>query len=243
MNERVWIGQEDCRAFLAQVESGSVDLIVTDPPYSGMNRQMQYGRGRIVGDYAARGQAEEGWFADIEDDPEFWTDFLRECRRVLAPHGHIYLMFDSLSLLKLAPLVQATFDVKNLITWDKMLMGMGHYFRRQHEQILFATAGNNRKLRHRSFRDVWPIRRIARPKYPTQKPVELFATMVSASAKTGDTVLDPFLGSGSSAIAALKSGCRFIGCDSSAEAVQLARHRVKTFLSTEMDPLERVSTR
>ena len=58
---------------------------------------------------------------------------------VLRDDRHIYLMFDSFSLLTLAPLVREHFAVKNLIVWDKVNLGMGHHFRRRHELVLFAA--------------------------------------------------------------------------------------------------------
>ena len=67
-------------------------------------------------------------------------------------------MFDSYSLLSLGHLVRDYFDVKNLITWDKVNMGMGHYFRRRHEYIIFSTNGNNRKIRTRNIPDVWQFK-------------------------------------------------------------------------------------
>ena len=147
-------------------------------------------------------------------------------------------MFDSYSLLSLGSLVRDFFDVKNLITWDKVNFGMGHYYRRRHEYIIFATNGNTRKIRNRSFPDVWRFKRLYRSEYPTQKPVELFQTMIFASAESGFVVCDPFLGSGSSAIAAIKNNCNFLGCDISSEAIELSSKRIQQHIvdkATEMD--------
>jgi site-specific DNA-methyltransferase (adenine-specific) len=228
----------DCIGFLDSLDASSVDVVATDPAYSGMNEKLMLGRGRIVGRYGDKGTADGKWFGEFRDTPENYRRFLEACRRVLAPGGHLYLMFDSFSLLTLGPVVREFFDVKNVITWDKVNAGMGHYFRRRHELVVFATNGNNRKLRHRSFPDVWRFKRIHRAGYPTQKPVEVFQAMVHASAAPGDLVCDPFMGSGSSAVAALRGGCRFAGCDVSPRAVRIARERVETFLATGEDVLQ-----
>ena len=136
-------------------------------------------------------------------------------------------------------MVRDHFDVKNIITWDKINLGMGHYFRRRHEYILFATNGNNRKIRNRSFPDVWRFKRLYKAKYATQKPVELFQAMIFASAEEDYVVCDPFVGSGSAAIAAIKNGCNFLGCDLSPAAVDLSCERVQHFMDTGVDPLQR----
>lgn len=237
----VRIEHDDCVAFLDGLAPGSVDVIVTDPAYSGMNNKLQLGKGRIVGQYRDRGTAESKWFAEFEDTAENYARFLSACRRALNPQGHIYLMFDSFSLLSLAPIVREFFDVKNVITWDKVAIGMGHYFRRRHEYILFATNANNRKIRTRSMPDVWRFKRVKASAYSTQKPVEVFEAMLYASAPNGAVVCDPFLGSGSSAVAAIRHGCAFVGCDAATWAVELARERVATYMASGRDPLQPAS--
>ncbi len=238
-DKHICLKQDDCIHFLQSLPGSSVDLIVTDPAYSGMNNRLQLGRGRIVGKYSDKGTDNGKWFTEFEDSEENYRLFLAECKRVLRKTtGHIYIMFDSYSLLSLGALAREYFDVKNLITWDKVNIGMGHYYRRRHEYILFATNGNTRKLRNQSFPDVWRFKRIARAKYVTQKPVELFQTMIYASAEEGFTVCDPFMGSGSAAIAAIKNKCSFIGCDIAEKAVTLAQKRVELFLETGQDPLQ-----
>ena len=224
--------RQDCIRFLQSLPDRSVELIVTDPAYSGMNQRLKLGRGRIVGRYQERGENGK-WFAEFQDSEENYTQFLSECQRVLRKDvGHIYIMFDSYSLISLGPLVRDFFDVKNVIVWDKVTLGMGHYYRRRHEFILFATHGNSRKLSSQRFPDVWRFKRIYRSGYATQKPVELFQAMIHASAKEGYTVCDPFMGAGSSAIAAIKNRCSFIGCDISQQAVDLAQWRVSRYLES-----------
>jgi site-specific DNA-methyltransferase (adenine-specific) len=226
----------DCLEFLGSLPDGSVDVITTDPAYSGMNQHMSFGRGRIVGRYADA--ANERWFTEFRDDPETFLAFLRECDRVLVDGGHIYVMFDSFSLLSLGHLMREVFAVKNVIVWDKVNLGMGHYFRRRHETIVFATKGH-RRLSRRDLPDVWAIKRIHRGLYPTQKPVELFARMLAGSAAPGMTVCDPFVGSGSSAAAALLAGCRVVAADIDPRAVQLSRERCLAIAAGAPDPGER----
>ena len=113
-------------------------------------------------------------------------------------------------------MVREFFQVKNVVTWDKVAMGMGHHFRRQSEFVLYVTTGKARLVR-RDVADVWRIRRVHRAGYPTQKPIELFEAMIAAAigsnASTDTVVCDPFVGSGSSAVAALRQGCSFVGGD------------------------------
>lgn len=233
--KKATVQQEDCIEFLKKLPSESVDVIVTDPAYSGMNQKLKFGNGRIVGRYQKEGNGK--WFEEFHDTYENYKSFLNECKRVLKPNSHIYIMFDSYSLLTLGHLLRDFFDVKNIIVWDKVNLGMGHYFRRRHEVILFASKGK-RKINSRAIPDIWQFKRIVNPEYPTQKPVEVFEAMLAASAYLGAVICDPFVGSGSSAIAALKKGCYFIGADISAKACKLSRERIDSFLRTGKDPLQ-----
>jgi len=232
---RVEMRHEDCVAFLRSLPDESVDVVVTDPPYSGMNQHLRLGHGRIVGSYGKPDN--ERWFREFTDDADTYRVFLAECRRVLRDNRHIYIMFDSFSLLSLGALVREFFDVKCVIVWDKVNLGMGHYFRRRHEHIVFASKGH-RKLSRRDIPDVWAVRRIHRGAYPAQKPVRLFELMLHGSVEPGFVVCDPFCGSGSSAVAALRNGCHFTGADVDSRAVQLARDRCTAVAATGIDPLE-----
>jgi site-specific DNA-methyltransferase (adenine-specific) len=229
------IRTQDCIEFLRNLPDESVDLIVTDPAYSGMNQHLHFGHGRIVGHYGRSDN--ERWFHEFSDDPDTYRVFLGECRRVLRRDRHVYIMFDSFSMLSLGALVRDFFDVKGVVVWDKVHLGMGHYFRRRHEQIVFASKGR-RKVVRRDLPDVWTVPRIHRAAYPTQKPVRLFELMLEASAEPGFTVCDPFCGSGSAGVAALRLGCDFIGADIDPRAVDIARKRLSTVIATGLDPLE-----
>jgi site-specific DNA-methyltransferase (adenine-specific) len=228
----------DCMRLLASLPDGSVDVVTTDPAYSGMNQHMSFGHGRIVGRYSDEGN--QRWFTEFRDDPDTFLAFLRECHRVMREGGHIYVMFDSFSLLSLGHLMREVFAVKSLIVWDKVNLGMGHYFRRRHETIVFATKGR-RRLSRRDLPDVWSIKRIHRGAYPTQKPVALFSRMLVGSAEPGMTVCDPFVGSGSSAVAALLAGCEVAAADIDPRAVRIASERCAAVTRGKPDPAERAA--
>ncbi|OQX72352.1 MAG: hypothetical protein B6D61_13900 [Bacteroidetes bacterium 4484_249] len=238
-DSKVLIYQDDVISFLKKLPNNSIDLIVTDPAYSGMNQRLQLGRGKIIGKYKDKGENGK-WFEEFHDTEENYNIFLNECYRVLKNNRHIYIMFDSYSMLSLAPLIRKVFNVKNILCWDKAHIGLGHYFRRRHEFIIFSSKGK-RKLNSKSIPDVWKIKRISPMKYPTQKPTELFELMITGSADKDYLICDPFLGSGSAAIASIKKGCRFIGCDISETAVEVSSDRISKYLSTKEDPIQKNS--
>jgi site-specific DNA-methyltransferase (adenine-specific) len=228
-DRRVAIYRADAAALLRSLDADSVDVIVTDPAYSGMNQRLKLGSGKIIGRYKEAGQAGAKWFEEFHDTEENYRVFLQECYRVMRQDTHIYLMFDSYSLLTLGPVVREIFEVKNILCWDKASIGLGHYFRRRHEFIVFASKGK-RALNSKSIPDVWKIRRIVKAGYPTQKPTEVFELMLRGSGGEGAVVCDPFMGSGSSAIAALRCGCSFVGGDISPRAMEFSKARIEGFM-------------
>lgn len=230
----------DAIALLRSLPDASVNLVVTDPAYNGMNQHLALGKGRIVGRYSERGDGER-WFEEFDDSPENYAAFCAEVARVLGPDRAAFLMFDAYSMLTLGPVVREHFHVKNVITWDKVVMGMGHNFRRQSEFLLYVTTGRA-PLARRDVADVWRIRRVHRARYPTQKPVELFEAMIAASigdrASADVVVCDPFLGSGSAAVAALRQGCSFVGGDVAEASIIAATARIGAHRAGASDPLQ-----
>jgi site-specific DNA-methyltransferase (adenine-specific) len=230
--ENVQICNADCFEFLSSLPNESVDIIITDPGYSGMNNKLNFGRGRIVGNYQKKDN--DKWFTEFKDEPDNFRKFLVECNRVMRNDRHIYIMFDNFSILSLGAIIREVFNVKNIIVWDKVNIGMGHYFRRRHEFVVFATKGY-KKLKTKDIPDVWQIKRVLRGIYPTQKPVELFDFMLKGSFEDDFVVCDPFLGSGSSIISTLKYKGNFVGADISQKACEIANKRVTSFVQTGED--------
>ena len=235
--ERAELHQLDVIAFLKGLPDSSVDVIVTDPAYSGMNQHLALGKGRIVGDYAKN--KSEKWFSEFHDTPDNYFMFLQECHRVLKDNSHIFVMFDSYSMLSLGPIFREIFNLKNVLTWDKVSIGMGHYFRRRSEFILFGSKGK-KAVSRRDIPDIWAIKRVHNPGYPTQKPVEIFEAMIASSFPPGSKFVacDPFSGSGSAGVATIRLGGYFIGNDISDRAQQTIMTRLDTLLSSGEDVMQ-----
>lgn len=108
--------------------------------------------------------------------------------------------------------------------WDKICSGMGYTYRSTHEYILMLWKGKKRRLNNLGTQDVFRFKRVPphRAKVPTQKPVELFEVLVSQSTQPGETVLDMFMGAGTTAEACLKLGRYWLGCDLDPSHVEIA---------------------
>jgi DNA modification methylase len=141
-----------------------------------------------------------------------------------------------------------------LITWKKRrAYGKSHDYLFCREEIAWYSVSEERKgvtfnipllsekRGYAGFSDKYPakseckrvsnvwadIPELMRPKRAAQKPTELMRRLVKTHANKGDLVVDPFAGSGSTGIAALLEGCRFVGSDTDSEAVKMANEALE----------------
>lgn len=130
-------------------------------------------------------------------------------------------------------LQQAGFSIKNLIIWDKVVHGLNYQnYAYRHEFCIFGVKGHflpttNSTPNYRH--DVWKLRRDMGKSiemHETMKPVELVKIPIMHATDVGDTVLDPFLGSGTTALAAKLLGRHYIGIEREKEYVDIAQARV-----------------
>jgi site-specific DNA-methyltransferase (adenine-specific) len=104
---------------------------------------------------------------------------------------------------------------------------MGYHYRARYEFILFFEKGK-RRLNDLGVADIITVPRIHRG-YPAEKPVKVSEVVIAQSSQPGDVIADPFMGSGSVGVAAVKLGRRFIGTDLNPEAVRWSAERLRKF--------------
>lgn len=216
----VAVDQRDALDWLRDQGDESVALMITDPPYESLEKHRSVGTTTRLRQSKA---SSNPWF-HIFPNSRF-EDFFREAWRVLAWDSHFYLFCDAETMFVVKPLAEAAgFRFWKPIIWDKVKIGMGYHYRARCERILFFEKGK-RRLRNLGIADILSVPRVNRG-YPTEKPVELMRILITQSSELGELVVDPFMGSGSVAVAALSSGRRFSGNDISPEAVELTLARI-----------------
>lgn len=208
------ISKQDCLAWLQTLPDESVDLLCTDPAYESLEK------------HRARGtttRLTKDWFPIFKN--ENYPQFFAECYRVMRPNRHGYVFCDQETMFVIKPVLeQVGFKFWKPIIWDKMRMGMGYHYRNTYECILFFEKGK-RNLKDLGVKDVLHIERVSNG-YPTEKPVPLLDILIKNSADPGFHVIDPFLGSGATAVTALQNNCTFAGCDVNDAALTYAFPRI-----------------
>lgn len=199
----------DCLEFMRGLPGECVDLVVTDPPY-GVNYR------------TSRRSDNDPLVKDIANDSGDWEPFAKawfdEARRLLKPDSHFYAFGSFVTAPKMQPLIGGGLDLKNVLIWDKLNGSVGDLegdFSRQYELIYFAHKGRRLLSGQKRYGNILRASRGSGAEYehPTQKPEEIIARLIECSSKEGDIVLDPFLGSGTTAVVAEKMRRRWIGCE------------------------------
>ena len=214
------IVRADAVEWLKTLPAGSVDLVVTDPPYESLEKHRAVGTTTRL---THSKSASNDWFR-IFPNTRF-PELFHEVHRVLAKNRHFYLFSDAETMFVAKPLAEAAgFKFWKPIVWDKAKIGMGYHYRSRYELILFFEKGK-RRLADLSIPDILREPRILKG-YPAEKPVAVSEVLVRQSTSPGELVVDPFMGSASVGVAALSLGRRFSGGDVSENSVKVAEERL-----------------
>jgi DNA modification methylase len=202
---------EDCVEGMGErLEDDSVDCVITDPPYgvdwdTNTRDKQNDLPGTIDNDES------------VEDALELWKATAVHLKRVLKDDGHLYAFADYRTEKEFRDVLEGIgFTIQNVCVWDKKSMGLGGTkpinYRTQYELIIFATFDDPRLLNNRGP-DVFkhPRADTSEQSHPTEKPTGLLSQLVENSSDEGDRVLDPFMGSGTTAVAAIQNDREYVG--------------------------------
>jgi site-specific DNA-methyltransferase (adenine-specific) len=214
------LAQQDAVRWLQRLPSQSVDLLITDPAYESLEKHRAVGTTTRLKHSKA---SSNDWF-QVFPNARF-AELFQQAFRVLKRDTHLYLFCDAETMFIAKPEAErAGFKFWKPLVWDKRTIGMGYHYRARYELILFFEKGK-RRLNDLGLSDIIAVPRI-RGGYPAEKPPEVSQVLVAQSSNSQDVVADPFMGSGSVGVAALRLGRRFVGNDINPEAVQLANQRL-----------------
>lgn len=226
------VAQGDALDTMRALPDASVDAVVTDPPYcSGSvgeaNRARADGQG-----LRSENLRKLGWFVGDDMGTAGLVWLLRavafEAARVVKPGGSVCVFCDWRMVPNLAPAIEsAGLRFHNLLVWDKTAMGLGVGFRMQHELVLHFGRGVG-VYHDKGTSNVLRASRVhaSERQHQTEKPVALLEQIVSVVVPPDGVVVDPFAGSGTTGVAAVLRGRRFVGVERAAEHAATARDRL-----------------
>jgi len=217
------LSDADAVTWLRGLPAASVDLVVTDPAYESLEKHRAVGTTTRLKHSKA---SSNDWFRVFPN--ERFGELFAEVFRVLKPDTHFYLFCDAETMFIAKPRAEeAGFKFWKPLVWDKRTIGMGYHYRARYEFILFFEKGK-RRLNDLGIPDIIVEPRIHRG-YPAEKPVRVSEVVILQSSRPGEVVADPFMGSGSVGVAAVRNGRRFLGTDLNRSAVRHTADRLKEY--------------
>ncbi len=225
------INAGDSHNLIKQIPTHSVDFILTDPPYN----LAQHSTGNIpLPGRSAMNNDLAPWDL-IEFKPEEWIE---EFIRILKPTGNLFIFTSYNQIGKWYELLDKRFDTTNFLIWHKTnpapkIFKAGFLnscemvytcWNKKHTWNFISQAEMHNFIES-------PIcmkpERLSNPKHPAQKPVAILKKLITIASNEGDIVFDPFMGVGSSGVAALMTNRKFIGFEINPEYYKAAEMRIK----------------
>lgn len=209
---------DDCLNVLKNIPDNSIDLIVSDPPY----RVISGGKPHKKGQPSGMLSKNDGKIFEHNDiNPEIW---IPEAYRVLKEGGQCYIMINVLNMENYLRICRETgFGLHNILSWRKLNVTPSRWYMKNCEFTLFLRKGKAKSINNKGSKMIHTFKNIiGNKKHPCQKPVELMKYYISNSSDEGDTVLDPFMGVGSTGVAAKELHRDFIGIEIDKEYYDIA---------------------
>jgi site-specific DNA-methyltransferase (adenine-specific) len=201
--------QGDCIASMAKLEPGSVDFVLTDPPY--------------IIDYCSR----DGRSVANDDNARWLRPAFSQMYRVLKPASFCVSFYAwSKVHLFMAAWRDAGFRPVGHIVFRKRYASSARFLSYEHE-VAYLLAKGDVQPPGKPIPDVIDFRYTGNTLHPTQKPTTALTPLISAFCPSGGIVLDPFAGSGSTLAAAMQLGRRYIGIEIDAQHHRTATTRLE----------------
>lgn len=225
----------DSRNVIKRIPDNSIDFILTDPPYN--LGQHSTGNIQLPGRSAMNNDVAKWDMVDF--NPEEWVD---DFIRILKPTGNLFIFTSYNQVGRWYSCLDHRFDTTNFMVWHKTNPAPKIFkagFLNSCEMVF--TCWNKKhtwnfstqKEMHNFIESPICMRpeRLSDPKHPTQKPVSILKKMIEIASNVGDIIFDPFMGVGSTGVAALELQRRFIGIELNDSYFYAAKRRIDDLLN------------
>lgn len=214
----------DCLELMKSIPDKSIDMVLTDPPYKVYSGGHEKGFSHKYKNSIFKNN-DGKIFKHNEIDFYEWA---LEIYRVLKDSSHFYTMTNNKNLLEdLSKAKSIGFDFHNLLLWKKNNILANRYYMKNCEYILFFKKGKAKTINNPSTPQLLEFNHTGNIFHPTQKPIELMSLMIKNSSKEKDIILDPFMGSGSTGVAAVNLNRKFIGIEKDDKYFEIAKNRIE----------------
>ena len=249
----------DCVEQMNKLPAESIDLIFADPPYN-----LQLNKELSRPDQSKVHGVNESWdqFDSISDYDKYTNLWMNAAKRILKPNGAMWVIGSYHNIFRLGYIMQDLgFWMLNDLIWRKvnpMPNFRGRRFTNAHETLIWASKSSSSKYTFNyeamkslngdlQMRSDWLIpictgaERLkntdGKKVHPTQKPENLISRVIMSSSNIGDTILDPFFGTGTTGAVSKKLGRNYIGIEQNAKYALEAEKRIRLTSKIEAEEL------
>lgn len=196
----------DCLEYMKNIPDGSIDCIVTDPPYRVIS-WWKPDRSK----WAPSGMLSKNDWKIFTHNDIIVSEYASEFYRVLKDRTHCYVMCNMMNLKEfIVEFERVWFYIHNLLVWEKNNVTPNKWYMKNCEYVLFMKKGKAKFINNCGSKQVHKFTNPSNKLHPTEKPVELMELYIGNSSNEWDTVLDPFAWSLTTAVAAENTNRKWI---------------------------------
>ena len=216
--------------------SCSIDLVLTDLPYL-ISRETHFNTGGCYNSEikGSRRKVPVTDFGDWDKTKYDYEGMINQFYRLLKPHGSLIMFYDIWKMQSLKEMCEnANFKQMRLCKWEKTnpvpINSKVNYLTNSTEYFITCVKKGKPTFNSQYDRGVYSypiLHGKERTVHPTQKPLSLISDIVLKHSNVGDTVLDPFMGTGTTGVACLHSNRKFIGFEIQEDYFKISQNRIR----------------
>ena len=212
----------DCLELMKDIPNNSIDMILVDPPYKMTKRGKS-----CRPNWMPNNMGENVFNGEIPNT----KDWMTECYRILKEGTHFYTFCNTNDILEyLQTAKECGFKLHNIITMIKDTGMPCRWYLKNCELVLFFRKGKAKPINDMTSRDWVKVNMPTKKNgklHITQKPLDFIQKLVTNSSNEGDTVLDCFMGSGTTGVACVNTNRNFIGIELDENYFNIAKERIE----------------
>ncbi|WP_299831565.1 site-specific DNA-methyltransferase [uncultured Metabacillus sp.] len=223
------IHKEDCLEGMKKIEDNSINLVITDPPFKIVQGGAKTKGKNAMGGTLAQGKSEVSSGTLFKHNDIKLSDWIPEVYRVLEDGGFFYCFINSLNLNELLTVAkQSKFKLNNVLVMIKDNCVVNQWYMKNVEYVAFFRKGKAKPLNNRGIKTATNATMPSKSEkiHPTQKPLDYVQMLIENSSQENEIVFDPFMGSATTAIAAINANRQYLGFELDDEYYILGNERI-----------------
>ena len=219
----------DCMDILPLIPDNSLDCFVSDVPYKLV-------QGGVTGKLSAKitgvalnfeNKNTKNGNGNFDHNEIKFSEWLPNVFRILKDKSHCYIMVNDRNLQELLnEATKSKFKLLNVLVWNKNNAMPNHWYMKNAEFIVMLRKGGAKYINKQGTKQIIQIDNVSKKSHPTEKPINLMKILIENSTNENDIIIDTFMGSGTTCLAAKELNRKFIGIEKEVKYYELAVARV-----------------